>query len=188
MGNCLPTLFGFSRQNDETPMRRSRSSSNGDGSMSFTNPMMLPHNSSYVNQLYQHNMMRQRQAADQGRELDEAKKSRIRGLLEQIPADVYRGDTKDNECAICMVDFEPGERIRFLPCMHSFHQECVDEWLMKKAEKGAFVTLKRIRKQSIRLIHGWLEPSRKGSCHENRRDSALVGGECRQATPFCVPS
>uniref|UniRef100_A0A1I7TA90 RING-type domain-containing protein n=1 Tax=Caenorhabditis tropicalis TaxID=1561998 RepID=A0A1I7TA90_9PELO len=128
MGNCLPTLFGFVRQQDETPLRRNRSS---EGAMSFTNPNMLQQGSSYVNQLYQHNVIRQRQAEERGKEIDEAKKNRIRGLLDQIPADVFRGDMASNECAICMIDFEPGERIRFLPCMHSFHQECVDEWLMK---------------------------------------------------------
>ncbi|PIC43453.1 hypothetical protein B9Z55_004188 [Caenorhabditis nigoni] len=128
MGNCLPSLFGFSRQHDETPMRRSRSSENA---MSFTNPAMMQTSSSYVNQLYQHNVIRQRQAEERGKEIDEAKKNRIRGLLDQIPADVFRGDMASTECAICMIDFEPGERIRFLPCMHSFHQECVDEWLLK---------------------------------------------------------
>ncbi|CAL2031070.1 hypothetical protein CAEBREN_21502 [Caenorhabditis brenneri] len=128
MGNCLPSLFGFVRQHDETPLRRSRSS---EGAMSFSNPSMMQQGSSYVNQLYQHNVIRQRQAEERGKEIDEAKKTRIRGLLDQIPADVFRGDMTSNECAICMIDFEPGERIRFLPCMHSFHQECVDEWLLK---------------------------------------------------------
>lgn len=127
MGNCLPSLFGFVRQHDETPLRRSRSSE----AMGFNNPNMMQQSSSYVNQLYQHNVIRQRQAEERGKEIDEAKKMRIRGLLDQIPADVFRGDMASNECAICMIDFEPGERIRFLPCMHSFHQECVDEWLLK---------------------------------------------------------
>ena len=34
-------------------------------------------------------------------------------------------------CAICMMDFTAGETIRFLPCMHFYHIQCVDDWLMR---------------------------------------------------------
>lgn len=30
-----------------------------------------------------------------------------------------------------MVDFEEGDSIRYLPCMHCFHKQCVDDWLMR---------------------------------------------------------
>lgn len=53
--------------------------------------------------------------------------ARIRGLLEQIPIDIFvEGGKGDAECAICMGDFHQGDPIRFLPCMHSYHLQCID--------------------------------------------------------------
>ncbi|CAG5136772.1 unnamed protein product [Candidula unifasciata] len=33
------------------------------------------------------------------------------------------------KCTICLSEFETGEDVRRLPCMHLFHSECVDQWL-----------------------------------------------------------
>ncbi|WOK96473.1 hypothetical protein Cni_G05180 [Canna indica] len=38
------------------------------------------------------------------------------------------------ECAICLSEFKPSERIRVLPeCNHGFHVGCIDRWLMSRA-------------------------------------------------------
>lgn len=36
-------------------------------------------------------------------------------------------------CSICLEEFVVGERIRYLPCHHHFHQSCIDPWLAAKA-------------------------------------------------------
>ncbi|CAI4231273.1 unnamed protein product [Auanema sp. JU1783] len=139
MGNCLPTIFGgesrTSRSHSATALSRTRRQ--GDGTqMSFSNPIMetmSEHSSAYVNQLYAANIARQSSANTEGKELEEARKNRVKRLLEQIPADIFRSDMKATECAICMVDFEVGEYVRYLPCMHFFHQECVDDWLLTRS-------------------------------------------------------
>lgn len=45
-----------------------------------------------------------------------------------VPASIGR-----EICPICIVEFEEGDDIRLLPCegKHSFHQQCVDPWLLK---------------------------------------------------------
>jgi len=36
---------------------------------------------------------------------------------------------EENNCQICMEDFEDGDELRTLPCFHLFHAKCVDKWL-----------------------------------------------------------
>jgi hypothetical protein len=33
------------------------------------------------------------------------------------------------QCSICLGPFEPGENIKSLPCLHSYHSNCIDTWL-----------------------------------------------------------
>jgi len=34
-------------------------------------------------------------------------------------------------CVICMGEFMVGDTVRYLPCMHTYHRECIDDWLMR---------------------------------------------------------
>ena len=34
-----------------------------------------------------------------------------------------------DKCTICLCEFDDGEDVRRLPCMHLFHVSCVDQWL-----------------------------------------------------------
>lgn len=61
---------------------------------------------------------------------------------------MFGGDPEEATCAICLGDYRTDETIRFLPCQHHFHLECVDQWLMtdKSWYDGAqtFVHLKDV--------------------------------------------
>ena len=34
-------------------------------------------------------------------------------------------------CVICMIEFNIGDAVRYLPCMHTYHMDCIDDWLMR---------------------------------------------------------
>jgi len=35
-----------------------------------------------------------------------------------------------NECPVCCDTYAEGDELRMLPCFHSFHARCIDEWLL----------------------------------------------------------
>uniref|UniRef100_A0ACD5XUY1 Uncharacterized protein n=1 Tax=Avena sativa TaxID=4498 RepID=A0ACD5XUY1_AVESA len=53
--------------------------------------------------------------------------------LASLPSVTYK--TKDmqdgntEQCVICRVEFEDGESLVALPCKHSYHPECINQWL-----------------------------------------------------------
>lgn len=39
----------------------------------------------------------------------------------------------DNTCTICLDDFNPGDKLRCLPCQHYFHSPCIARWLTERS-------------------------------------------------------
>jgi hypothetical protein len=42
-------------------------------------------------------------------------------------------DEAEAVCVVCLDLFQPDERIRVLPCLHQYHQQCIDPWLRQQA-------------------------------------------------------
>ncbi|KQJ92517.1 E3 ubiquitin-protein ligase RNF181 [Brachypodium distachyon] len=43
------------------------------------------------------------------------------------------GETREQDCAVCLEDFVAGagaKALRMMPCSHSFHQSCIWDWLL----------------------------------------------------------
>lgn len=53
------------------------------------------------------------------------------GLIQHLPTGKYDGCKKARECVICMGEFAVGDAVRYLPCMHTYHMMCIDDWLMR---------------------------------------------------------
>ena len=43
----------------------------------------------------------------------------------------------EEECAVCLGDFEQGDLLRQMRCGHRFHCACIDEWLIGKGRAHA---------------------------------------------------
>uniref|UniRef100_A0A0X3NWA5 RING finger protein 11 n=1 Tax=Schistocephalus solidus TaxID=70667 RepID=A0A0X3NWA5_SCHSO len=55
------------------------------------------------------------------------------GLIVTLPVLTFDDSKREmlSECVICMCDYELGDELRCLPCMHTFHRACIDDWLMR---------------------------------------------------------
>ncbi|XP_022977991.1 RING-H2 finger protein ATL74-like [Cucurbita maxima] len=49
-----------------------------------------------------------------------------------LPTSTYtNSDSPTSACAICLVDFSNGDKLRMLPnCAHRYHVACIDQWLL----------------------------------------------------------
>ena len=61
-----------------------------------------------------------------------------RRAINDLPVVTYHeamdlGGDDEPSCPVCFTTFADGDRLRILPCKHSFHQRCIDEWLNRNA-------------------------------------------------------
>jgi len=59
--------------------------------------------------------------------------SRRSQLLADLPCEIYDPERhKDlTECELCLEEYEVGDELLRLPCLHLFHKACVGQWVQK---------------------------------------------------------
>ncbi|GAA6093218.1 hypothetical protein Q7C36_004331 [Tachysurus vachellii] len=132
MGNCLksPTSDNISLLHESHSDR----TSTGDGPEHEFEPP--PPYEEQVRMPVYHPTPSQTCLATQLTEEEQIRIAQRIGLIQHLPRGVFDGgkdgsEKKIRECVICMMDFVYGDPIRFLPCMHIYHMDCIDDWLMR---------------------------------------------------------
>lgn len=73
----------------------------------------------------------------------------IQILFPLVKYEVSKGKMLEEEakkCSICLSEFNDGEMIRYLTCLHRFHKDCIDAWLIKN------ITCPLCKKDLIKLV------------------------------------
>lgn len=89
--------------------------------------------------------------------LEQVKKKRLRlskSNLKKLPIRKFKKGDKYEVCAVCLEEYEDGDKLRELPCAHAYHQKCIDPWLTKN-------------KQTCPLCNKKVFPTDDGSDAEN---------------------
>merc|ERR1712224_419077 len=64
---------------------------------------------------------------------EQAWRPATREAVQQLPVHqmtkAQKGDSGHSSCSICQEEMRIGDRLMVLPCVHSFHETCLTQWL-----------------------------------------------------------
>ena len=80
---------------------------------------------------------------------------------------------RDGSCVICLENFKDGDALRVLRCVHSFHRDCVDQWLESSR-------VCPICKQDVTGSPIWITPTEAANSSDSDLASSFFAFEAGQ--------
>lgn len=103
--------------------------------------------------------------------------------LKRIPTHKFRKGDDYDVCAICLDEYEEGDKLRVLPCSHAYHCKCVDPWLTQN-KKTCPVCKQRVTRKNPEQSESESEDESGGRGEEEGSD----GEGDSERTPLLRPS
>ncbi|XP_038606831.1 E3 ubiquitin-protein ligase ZSWIM2 [Tachyglossus aculeatus] len=85
------------------------------------------------------------------------------------------------QCRLCLKSFCPGQDVRFLPCNHKFHRECIDGWLLYRCNSCP------IEGQVIYNPLTWKDTTLNGKINNAESQASITHLEKRTEPELFVP-
>ncbi|KAF9454875.1 hypothetical protein P691DRAFT_716838 [Macrolepiota fuliginosa MF-IS2] len=92
------------------------------------------------------------------------------------------------ECAICLSDFEKGDKVRVLPCHHIFHLSEIDEWLIQRKKLCPICKADVTQPSQQAPPHTTHSSSVDGSHHDTSSRSPSRAQDATERTPLLLPN
>lgn len=103
--------------------------------------------------------------------------------LRRIPTHKFRKGDDYDVCAICLDEYEEGDKLRVLPCSHAYHCKCVDPWLTQ-TKKTCPVCKQRVTRNKTEQSESESEEESGGRGEEEGTE----GEGDSERTPLLRPS